>query len=243
MVIKRYQVIFLTFLLLPISAFAADNQCLDKTCVDVFTQDNQLIITAQKGAGKPVAASKKPVVKPKSAIPKPVAPKPVVPKPKVATKPVPKPTVKPVRKVAAKPATVSLSDRLIKLLPVGDINFQPENDALVNLPVYFWTQTPERFFAVVPILDLIVYVNLYSTFTWSFGDGKVLTTTNKGAAFPLGQITNTYRSNGNYPVNLLITWRGTFSVNGVTTPITGNAITQSISTTLSVVKAPTRFIE
>ena len=63
MVIKRYQVILLSILLLPISAYAADNQCLDKTCVDVFTQDNQLIITAQKGAGKPVAASKKPVVK------------------------------------------------------------------------------------------------------------------------------------------------------------------------------------
>jgi outer membrane biosynthesis protein TonB len=152
-VIKRYQVILLSISLLPISAFAADNQCLDKTCVDVFTQDNQLIITAQKGAGKPVAASKKPVVKPKPAIPKPVAPKPVAPKPvapkpvapkpvapkpKVATKPVPKPTVKPVRKVATKPATVSLSDRLIKLLPVGDINFQPESDGLVNVPVYFW---------------------------------------------------------------------------------------------------------
>ena len=82
MVIKRYQVILLSILLLPISAFAADNQCLDKTCVDVFTQDNQLIITAQKGAGKPVAASKKPVVKQKPIVkPKPVTPEPVKPKP------------------------------------------------------------------------------------------------------------------------------------------------------------------
>jgi hypothetical protein len=126
-------------------------------------------------------------------------------------------------------------------LPAGDINFQPENDALVNLPVYFWTQTPGRFSAVVPILDLIVYVNLYSTFTWSFGDGKFITTTNQGASFPLGQITNTYRSNGDYPVNLLITWRGTFSVNGVTTPISGNAITQSITRQISVVNAVGRF--
>ena len=241
MVIKRYQVVLLSILLLPISAFAADNQCLDKTCVDVFTQDNQLIITAQKGAGKPVSASKKPVVKPKPAIPKPVAPKPVAPKPKVATKPVPKPTVKPVRKVATKPATVSLSDRLIKLLPVGDINFQPESDGLVNVPVYFWTQTPQHFSAVVPILDLVVYVNLHSTFTWSFGDGSFYTTTNQGGPYPLGLITHTYRKNNNYPVGLKVVWRGSWSVNGVTTPISGEAITQTVSRQISIVNAVGRF--
>ena len=239
MVIKRYQVILLSILLLPISAFAADNQCLDKTCVDVFTQDYQLIITAQKGAGKPVAASKKPIVKPK----------PVTPKPKVVAKPVPKPTVKPnvkptvkpVRKVAAKPATVSLSDRLIKLLPVGDINFQPESDGLVNVPVYFWTQTPQHFSAVVPILDLVVYVNLHSTFTWSFGDGSFYTTTNQGGPYPLGLITHTYRKNINYPVGLKVVWRGSWSVNGVTTPISGEAITQSVSRQISIVNAVGRF--
>ena len=242
MVIKRYQVILLSILLLPISAYAADNQCLDKTCVDVFTQDNQLIITAQKGAGKPVAASKKPVVKPKPIVkPKPVTPKPVAPKPKAATKPVPKPTVKPVRKVAAKPANISLSDRLIKLLPVGDINFQPESDGLVNVPVYFWTQTPQHFSAVVPILDLVVYVNLHSTFTWSFGDGSFYTTTNQGGPYPLGLITHTYRKNSNYPVGLKVVWRGSWSVNGVTTPISGEAITQSVSRQISIVNAVGRF--
>jgi hypothetical protein len=235
-VIKRYQVILLSILLLPISAFAADNQCLDKTCVDVFTQDNQLIITAQKGAGKPVAASKKPVVKPKPIVkPKPVTPKPVTPKP-VAPKPVaPKP------KVAAKPANLSLSDRLIKLLPVGDINFQPESDGLVNVPVYFWTQTPQHFSAVVPILDLVVYVNLHSTFTWSFGDGSFYTTTNQGGPYPLGLITHTYRKNSNYPVGLKVVWRGSWSVNGVTTPISGEAITQSVSRQISIVNAVGRF--
>ena len=242
MVIKRYQVILLSILLLPISAFAADNQCLDKTCVDVFTQDNQLIITAQKGAGKPVAASKKPIVKQKPIVkPKPVTPKPVAPKPKAATKPVPKPTVKPVRKVAAKPANISLSDRLIKLLPVGDINFQPESDGLVNVPVYFWTQTPQHFSAVVPILDLVVYVNLHSTFTWSFGDGSFYTTTNQGGPYPLGLITHTYRKNSNYPVGLKVVWRGSWSVNGVTTPISGEAITQSVSRQISIVNAVGRF--
>jgi hypothetical protein len=237
-VIKRYQVILILLTLLPASAAAADNQCLDKTCVDVFTQDNQLIITAAKNGVKPTAApSKKPVVKPKPVASKKITPKPVS-KP-IVKKVVLKPKLKlaPVKKVA----TASLSDRLIKLLPVGDVNFQPDQDALVNMPVYFWTKTPQHFQAVVPILDLIVYVNLHSTFTWSFGDGKFITTTMQGGAYPLGLITHTYTSNNNYPVNLKITWRGTWSVNGVTTAISGNGITQSITRDISVINAVGRF--
>ena len=238
MVIKRYQVILTLSLLLPASVAAADNQCMDKTCVDVFTQDNQLIITAAKNGVKPTKAPIKTVV--------------IKPKPAVSKKAVPKPSIKPiVKKVVAvvkpkrapikKAATASLSDRLIKLLPIGDINFQPDQDALVNMPVYFWTKTPQHFQAVVPILDLIVYVNLHSTFTWSFGDGKFITTTMQGSPYPLGLITHTYNSNNNYPVNLKITWRGTWSVNGVTTAISGNGITQSITRDISVINAVGRF--
>ena len=229
------------------AAFAAAD-CLDKTCVDVFTSDNQLIITAQKGAAKPTPkpASKKPVAKPKPVITIKPTPKPT---PKPLPKPIIKPTVKPkpvvtkkaIAKPIAKPAAASLSDKLVKLLPVGDINFQPEVDPLVNLPVYFWTQTPTRFTALVPILDVVVYVNLTPSFTWSFGDGGLFVTTMQGAPFPIGGVTHTYKSSKDYSVNLKVTWTGTWSVNGVTTPISGNAITQSISRTISVAKAPTRF--
>jgi hypothetical protein len=239
MVIKRYQIIILIFLL-PMPATFAAADCLDKTCVDVFTSDNQLIITAQKGAAKPTPkpATKKPVVKPKPVITVKPTPKPT-PKPTVKPKPVV--TKKAIAKPITKPAAASLSDKLVKLLPVGDINFQPEVDPLVNLPVYFWTQTPTRFTALVPILDVVVYVNLAPTFTWSFGDGSLFVTTMQGAPFPIGGVTHTYKSSKDYSVNLKVTWTGTWSVNGVTTPISGNAITQSISRTISVAKAPTRF--
>ena len=241
MAIKRYQII-LPLLLLPIPPAFAAADCIDKTCVDVFTSDNQLIITAQKGAAKPTpkAATKKPVAKPKSILTIKPTPKPT---PKPIIKPKPIVTKKAIAKAIPKPAAVSLSDKLVKLLPAGDINFQPEADSLVNLPVYFWTQTPTRFTALVPILDVVVYVNLTPTFTWSYGDGAYEVTKLAGGAYPIGSITHTYKQAGNYPVNLKITWHGTWMVNGVTTPITGNAITQSISTTLSVVKAPTRFTQ
>jgi hypothetical protein len=231
--IKRYPLIFGLILVGSTSANAA---CTQKTCVDVFTDQNQLVITAQKGAVKPTP---KPTPKP---APKAVTPKPVV----VVTKPptpkavAPKPVVK---KVAApKPATASLSDKLIKLLPAGDINFQPTTQSVVNIPTYFWTQTPERFQAVVPILDVIVFVNLYSTLTWSFGDGTEMTTLLRGGPFPNPSVTHAYKTKGDKQVNLKVTWQGTWSVNGVTSPIVGNLITQSISRSIEVVSAPTLFI-
>ena len=231
--IKRYPLI-IGFMLIGITS--ANAACTQKTCVDVFTDQNQLVITAQKGAVKPTP---KPTPKP---APKAVTSKPVV----VVTKPptpkavAPKPVVK---KVAApKPATASLSDKLIKLLPAGDINFQPTTQSVVNIPTYFWTQTPERFQAVVPILDVIVYVNLYSTLTWTFGDGTEMTTLLRGGPFPNPSVTHTYRTKGDRQVNLKVTWQGTWSVNGVTSPIVGNLITQSISRSIQVVSAPTLFI-
>ena len=243
MVIKRYYIIILITMIISPNAYGAGS-CVDKTCVDVFTSDNQLVITAQKGkkqsSSKPVV--KKPIVK---VIPKPKASPFVIPK--VLKKPVIKSAVvikKPVvKKVVAKVASASLSDKLIKMLPAGDINFQPEQAALVNVPVYFWTQTPTRFTALVPILDVVVYVNLTPIFTWSFGDNSFFVTTAQGAPFPIGGITHTYINSSDYQVNLKVIWRGTWSVNGVTTPISGNGITQSITRSLHVVKGPTKYIK
>ncbi|KRO91812.1 MAG: hypothetical protein ABS08_05280 [Actinobacteria bacterium BACL4 MAG-120507-bin0] len=270
------KLIILSFgFLITVNQSAYSAGCIDKTCVDVFTSNNQLIITAQKGAAKPGAKSvpksiSKPISKPNSKPAAPKVAKPVTKVPKLlalpSAKPAPKPTSKPTSKPAAKPAakpatkpatkpiikkvaagkkptTASLSDRLIKMLPVGDINYQPGVDPLVNIPIYFWSQTPTRFTALVPILDVVVYVNLTPTFTWSYGDGGFEISRFAGAPYPIGPITHTYKKAGNYLVNLKITWTGTWSVNGVTTPIKGNAITQSISTKLDVVSAQARFIQ
>jgi len=235
MAVKRYALIIL---LLVIGIPSANAACTQKTCVDVFTDKNQLVITAQKGAVKSSAkavpkaiATTKPVVKApvvKAPAPKPPAPKPVVKKP----------VVKP---VVRKAATASLSDKLIKLLPAGDINFQPGTQSVVGIPTYFWTKTPQRFQAVIPILDVIVYVNLYATFDWSFGDGEGKFTVLKGGPFPNPAITHTYASKGYKDVELKVIWQGTWSVNGVTLPIAGDLITQSISKQLTVASAPTLF--
>ena len=114
MVIKRYYIIILITIIASPSAYAA-GQCVDKTCVDVFTSDNQLVISAQKGKKQstPKPVVKKPIVKvmpkPKASpfvIPKLIA-KPVVKKPVVIKPVIKKPVVK---KTVAKVASASLSD-------------------------------------------------------------------------------------------------------------------------------------
>ena len=136
-IIKITKLLILSFGFLMITNQTSYSMsCIDKTCVDVFTSNNQLIITAQKGAAKPGAKSvpksiSMPISKPisKPAAPKVAKPVSKVPKllalPKAAPKPISKPISKPINKKVAsakKPTTASLSDRLIKMLPVGDIN-------------------------------------------------------------------------------------------------------------------------
>ena len=226
------------------SALAED--CQVNACVDVYTQDGKIIIEARKGGTTVVApAPAKPTIK---AIPKKVAPKKIVqppvkktvvpPKPRVTKKAVPKistPTPQP-------PVTqsASLNDRLIKALPTAGIAYQPEYEPLVDVPVFMWTDLPTSFMTQVKIVGEIVDVTLRPSFTWSFGDGTFLSTTDVGGQFPDGKIKHTYSNPGTYLITLISTWNGTYTHNAQTRAITGTVKTTSI-VTITVVNSPTRF--
>ena len=213
-------------------------------CVDVYTQDGQLIFEARKGSGPKASVSPKPVVKPKVI----AKPKPVV-KPKVAVKPktvTPK-TVTPKKKVTPKKiapvavAATSLSDRINKALPTTGIAYQPSFQPLINVPVYFWSDMPPIFRSKVDLIGEVIDVTMRPSFAWAFGDGTFKSTTDPGAPFPSGKITHTYSNPGTYPVVLVTTWGGTFTHNGVARTITGQ-IRKVTALTITVVAAHTRFM-
>ena len=245
---RKLMICLLLSLLAPLNtASAAD--CVDAACIDVYTQDGQIIIEGKKGSGpkaKPrtVKPPKPKVVKPifPELIPRPTAkptPKPTPPtksKPKRTYKPRPKPTLKPKAE-----ESVSLNDRLIKLLPTGGIAYQPEAEPLVNVPIYFWSDLPTQFATRVTVVGEVVDVLLRPGFVWSFGDGTFLSTTDAGGPYPNGKIKHTYKNPGSYPITLVQSWNGNWTHNGTTRAITGT-IKTTVFAVVTVVIAPTRFM-
>ncbi|MEI7722317.1 MAG: hypothetical protein WCI86_01170 [Actinomycetota bacterium] len=232
----KAKILTLTALLTFTSVTAAKAADCEVTCVDVYTQDGQLIFEARKGSGPKASAAPKP--KPKAV----AKPKPVT-KPKMAAKPrvaAPKKKVAQKKRAPVAVAATSLSDRISKSLPTGGISYQPNYQPLINVPVYFWNDIPPIFRSKVDLIGEVIDVTMRPSFTWAFGDGAFKSTTDPGGPYPNGQITHTYSRPGVYPVILITTWGGTFSHNGIERAITGE-IKKTTALTITVVAAPTRF--
>ena len=247
---RKLPIYLLLTLLVPLNAATAAD-CVDTACIDVYTQDGQIIIEGKKGSG-PKAKVKPRTVKPPA--PKPTVVKPIFPEliPRPTPKPLPspktkqtyKPRIKPTPKPTLKPKatkSVSLTDRLIKLLPTGGIAYQPEAEPLVNVPIYFWSDLPTQFATRVTIVGEVVDVLLRPGFVWSFGDGTFLSTTDAGGPYPNGKIKHTYKNPGSYPITLVQSWNGNWTHNGTTRAITGT-IKTTVFAVVTVVIAPTRFM-
>lgn len=222
-------------------AMAADCEI---TCVDVYTQDGQLIFEARKGSGSGTSAVPAPkvITKPKARVaakPKVVAKPKVIARPKVIAKPKKKVVPKKIAPVAV--AATSLSDRISKSLPTAGISYQPAFAPLINVPVYFWNDVPTLFRSKVDLIGESIDVVMRPSFTWSFGDGTFKTTTDAGGPYPDGRITHIYSNPGTYPVILITTWGGSFSHNSIERAITGQ-IKKSSALSITVVAAPTRFM-
>lgn len=231
-----------TLILTSFIAPARGDDCAEKACITVYTENNQIIIEAKKGnttAKKSIAqAPKKAAVKPS---PKqtvrplffpPAATKPVVTKPKI------KRTYKP--RVKKSTTSVNLSDRLTKMVPTAGVAYQPEFEPLVKTDVYFWCDLPTIFQSRVDIIGEIVDVTLRPSFTWSFGDGSVMSTTENGAAYPNGTIRHSYSKPGSYVITLLTTWNGSFTHNAQIRAVTGTVKKVAVAA-ITVVQGPTHF--
>ena len=230
------------FMVMSVMPAVAADPCEERACVNVYTDNNQIIIEARKGntsVKKTIAqAPKKPAVK---STPKPkVAPlffPPATPK-AVAVKPTVKRTYKPrVKKAVTK---VNLSDKLTKMVPTAGVAYQPEFEPLANVPVFFWCDLPSLFQSRVDIIGEVVDVALRPSFVWSFGDGSVYATTENGAPYPTGQIHHTYARPGNYVVTLLTTWNGTYTHNAEARAVSGTVKKITVAA-ITIVQAPTHF--
>lgn len=222
---------------------AAADQCQEAACINVYTDNNQIIIEAHKGS----TTVKKSISQAPSKIAVKVTPKPrAVPlffQPKTSVKPtIKKPIIKRSYKPRIKKAItrINLSDRFTKLVPTTGVAYQPEFEPLINVPVYFWCDLPRVFQSRVTIIGEVVDVALRPSFLWSFGDGSVYATTENGGPYPVGSVSHIYQQPGTYQVSLLTTWNGTYSHNAAARAVSGTVKKVSIAL-ITIVKAPTTF--
>jgi len=220
----RKLLLILILSLFPISEAAAD--CTSKVCVDVYTENGQLVIEAKKNGSTST------------------------PKPRVASTVVPKPKPTTTRKYSYKPrtstpkprsSTKSLADKVLQSLPTLQVAYQPAGKVLPRIPVIFFTDLPTFFNKDYRILGQKVSVNVKPQSMWSFGDGSILVTNKAGKPYPSTEITHSYSVPGTYTVGVATIWTGDFTVDGVTVPITG-AIRQYTAVDVKVVGAGTKFV-
>jgi len=231
-----FPILFLPELVHTDYAQAAD--CTTKVCIDVYIQDGQLVIEAHKGSGLKAHVTPNSKVQPR---PKPkVLPKPKATSTYIAPKPSVRKRVAPPKVVRTVVPKVSLNDKLIKLIPTGNIAHEPSSNAVVNIPVIYWCDLPGVFRTKVAIIGEAVDVTMRPSFLWSFGDGSFYATTSPGSPYPNQVITHTYRKSGTYAIVLVATWGGTWSNNGVVRAITGKIRKVSVAT-VNIANAPTRL--
>jgi len=232
--------LLIAFLVPAPKTWAAD--C-TKACLAVTVENGQIVVSGQKGNGP---KSKK-VVQKVSAVKKVAPRKPVVKRvvlkqPSAVTTPR-KPVERKKRVVTKKPtAATSIADRLTKLLPTGGVAYQPAFEPLVHVPVVFWCDLPKIFSTRFNIVGEVVDVTLRPSFSWSFGDGSVMQSTDPGAPYPAGSIQHAYLKEGTYLVTMLATWGGTWSNQGTIRAVTGEIKTIRVAT-VKVVSAPTMFVQ
>ena len=231
-------------LLVPAPARAAAD-C-TKACLAVTVENGQIVVSGQKGNGpkstKVVKVVKKVTPAKKVTPKKPVVKRVVLKQPSavVATR---KPVVKKKRVTTKKAvAATSIADRLTKLLPTGGVAYQPAFEPLVHVPVVFWCDLPKIFSTRFNIVGEVVDVTLRPSFSWSFGDGSVMSSTDPGAPYPNGSIQHAYLKEGTYLVTMLATWGGTWSNQGTIRAVTGEIKTVRVAT-VKVVSAPTMFVQ
>jgi hypothetical protein len=125
------------------------------------------------------------------------------------------------------------------------VHIQPGNGrTLVNVPTNVYLEATAQ---TVPteLLGQQVRVRAIPTaYTWSFGDGATLRTSDPGAPFPDLRTTHVYSRPGVVPVGLMTSYRGEYSVaGGDWLPVEGTAEVVTPSVRLTVVAARSELVE
>lgn len=116
------------------------------------------------------------------------------------------------------PVTVSdlgrrAREQFVRDLPDLLAGFQPGRGVLAQVPVIFSSgQAGEPVSGVYSLLGETVTVSGTPAWTWQFGDGAALSTTDPGGPYPHAAVSHAYRRAGSFGVSVVTRWEATFTV-------------------------------
>jgi hypothetical protein len=127
---------------------------------------------------------------------------------------------------------------------VGVVRSEPGPRTLVNLETGFWTDArgPYGLSAVRVLGHRVVVTATPVSYEWLFGDGSSLRTEGPGASGTL-QVSHTYRETGVLGARVVVTWSGSYTVDGgAPRAVVGTARTTGPVTRLQVVQARAELV-
>lgn len=122
---------------------------------------------------------------------------------------------------AGGPVTVShvgevVQDGFAKEVRRSHAQAQPARGVVAQLPVVFDSgQAGPPISAGYDVAGARVTLEATPAWSWEFGDGVIMSTTDPGGRYPHTVVSHAYRQAGRYRVRLTTMWSGTFTVDGL----------------------------
>jgi hypothetical protein len=121
-----------------------------------------------------------------------------------------------------------VAERIEQGIPPLALRFQPTAGVLTQVPLLLGSGQPRDQRWRMPLLGREVSVDAHASWSWEFGDGGHLDTTDPGGRYPHVGVSHVYRAAGEYRVACTTRWSASFTVDGlgpfpVPQPITQHA--------------------
>lgn len=140
--------------------------------------------------------------------------------------------------VPVEQVSVAIPDLVRQQVPPLKPASSPRSVSLTNLSTTFSSGQPAAFTTPeVTVAGTLVQLHLTPSWTWDFGHGNPLTTTDPGRTGPASQIRHRYPRRGLYRIRVDAVWNATYAVNGIPGFVVTNPITQSAWLPLQVREA------
>ncbi|MDU0349185.1 hypothetical protein [Actinomyces sp. MRS3W] len=138
--------------------------------------------------------------------------------------------------------TVTSSDVVTLLADGSGITRQPPGDEVLLSKIFIVYTSPDTQVLTTTVAGAAVTIHATPTsYTWDWGDGTTLATTDPGAAWPNQTVYHQYTATAaDITTTLTTTWKATFTpAGGTTTPVTGTITTTNTTTPYNVVRTLT----